>query len=115
MRLQPSRDQKFGLQLNASLILSVDSASRSQSPNVSNGWQYLLKVDHTEQAVRISVRASGEEQLIGFSVHASAFPEGQRPKATDADDLVARILELSYERSGRGIERIDAAVADVSN
>jgi hypothetical protein len=87
------RDQKFGLQLNASLILSLDSAARRQSPDVANGWQYLLKVDYAEQAVRILVRARGEEQLIGLSVHASASPESDRPKLVNLYRLSRRILE----------------------
>jgi hypothetical protein len=58
-------------------ILSLDSASRSQSPDVANRWRYLLKVDHAEQAVRIKIRTRGEEQLIGVAVLSAALSEGQ--------------------------------------
>src|SRR5580693_4433718 len=75
----------------------------------------LLKVDHAEQTVGVSVRACGEEQLVGVAVHSAALPESQRPKTIDADDLVARILELSHKLSSRGIECVNPAIGQVSH
>src|SRR5580704_13747537 len=75
----------------------------------------LLKVDHAEQTVGVSVRACGEEQLVGVAVHSAALAESQRPKATDADDLVVRILALAHELPGLGIEHVDTTVGHVAH
>jgi hypothetical protein len=48
-------------------------------PILSDLQHLLLKVDHAEQTVRISVRACGEEQLVGVAIHSAALSKSQRP------------------------------------
>jgi hypothetical protein len=48
-------------------------------PILSDLQRLLLKVDHAEQTVCVSVRACGEEQLVGVAIHPAALAESQRP------------------------------------
>src|ERR1700722_7651058 len=75
----------------------------------------LFKVDHAEQSVGISIRARGEKQLICFAVHSAALAKCQCPQSADAQGFVVSSLKLTHELSGRRVELIDAAVADIAH
>jgi hypothetical protein len=104
--------KKLGLQISAS---PIDRFSVTQPE--PKGFQplewLLLEVDHAEQAVRVPVRARGKEKLVGLAAH-STSTKGQSPQPVDLDNLVGCILKLTHELSAAGVERVDAAIAEVS-
>lgn len=109
----------MGIQEIRALVLRV--AGSTTQPSVPqpepgclpNGCPYLLEVDHAEQAIRITRRSRGEEQLVGLAIRSASLAESQRPKTIDVDDFVGCVLELGHELPSLGIEGIDAAIAQV--
>src|SRR5712664_1300457 len=82
------------------------------------GWS-----DHerAEQAVLLVEGAGGEEEGIRRPAGGGAAAEGERPEAVDLDRPAVRgmertaVLELALAVEVRGVEGVDAAVAEVAD
>src|SRR5438552_18937391 len=96
-------------------------ARRTRGGEASGGsiaWGGLKRVsavrdDLAEQAVRLAVRASGEEQFVGLRRLAVAEPEAQQ--AVDDDRLVIGLPQLAGARAVVRVVDVDVTVAEVSN
>src|SRR5262252_8879004 len=69
--------------------------------------------DLAEQAVRLAVRASGEEQFVGLRRVPVAEP--QSPQAVDDDRLAIGLPQLAGPSAGVRVVDVDVTVAEVSN
>ena len=67
-----------------------------------------------EQAVRLAEEAGGEVDGVGVAAGA-AVADLQRPQSIDLDWLAVGILQLASGIAGRGVEGVDAAVAEIAH
>src|SRR2546426_12620267 len=100
----------------------VDRRRRYSPP-----WRPLVAVgrgrhdERAEQAVLLVTGARGEEEGIRRPVGGGAAAEGDRPEAVDGNRRPvggverAAVLELALPVETRGVEGVDAAVAEVAD
>ena len=67
-----------------------------------------------EQAVRLVVEAGGEVHRVGVAA-AAAVADLQRPQPVDLDGLAVGVVQVAQGGAGRGVEGVDAAVAEVAH
>src|SRR5262249_15917745 len=60
------------------------------------------------------IRAGREVELVGITAHA-AISEHQGPQTLDLDCSPPAVLQLSARRSASEIERVDLAIAEITN
>src|SRR5215813_2681697 len=74
----------------------------------------MTSANLTERSVLLIIRAGREVELVGITAHA-AISEHQGPQTLDLDCSPPAVLQLSAKRSASGIERVDLAIAEITN
>src|SRR5437868_6096658 len=69
--------------------------------------------DHTKQAVCITVRPRGKEELVVGTVRGGILAKLQRPNIVDLNDLAICVAEWAEKLTRLRIERVDLAPGNV--
>src|SRR5713101_2630765 len=72
-------------------------------------------MDESEQAMRLIGNSCRKEQLICPSVIRRAASESQGPQSVDRQRIPFGIDHLPVEAAVRGVERVDASIAEIPN